>query len=199
MCWNNAWKQNNNSLHCTIQRVTDSARGATQTTKDVSFCIDSNHFIFIVEPLFSRQLIFIIFFSSQSYAAKNSDTQQLVEQVNMKYFFYTRTRGLFRNCYPKERPPVSAGKWEAATGNFFFFSVEHTQKRVCEYFTMLNWNLIYFRWSISFPLHLPDFMLRKKLIDVWCDRSLKDWRLGEWEKHKSRIFPYLNSNSFYFN
>lgn len=43
-----------------------------------------------------------------SYAAKNSDTQQLVEQVNMKYFFYTRTRGLFRNCYPKERPPVSA-------------------------------------------------------------------------------------------
>ncbi|CRK94799.1 CLUMA_CG008293, isoform A [Clunio marinus] len=43
-----------------------------------------------------------------TYAAKHSDSQQLVEQVNTKYYFYTRTRGLFRNCYPKERPPVSA-------------------------------------------------------------------------------------------
>ena len=49
------------------------------------------------------------FFHSQTYAAKHSDSQQLVEQVNTKYYFYTRTRGLFRNCYPKERPPSSAG------------------------------------------------------------------------------------------
>ncbi|KAG5672536.1 hypothetical protein PVAND_002658 [Polypedilum vanderplanki] len=43
-----------------------------------------------------------------TYAAKQSDSQQLVEQVTTKYFYYTRTRGLFRNCYPKERPPKNA-------------------------------------------------------------------------------------------
>ncbi|CAG9809222.1 unnamed protein product [Chironomus riparius] len=43
-----------------------------------------------------------------TFAARSSDSQQLVEQVNSKYYYYTRTRGLFRNCYPKERPPASA-------------------------------------------------------------------------------------------
>ncbi|XP_055712633.1 transmembrane protein 235 [Phlebotomus papatasi] len=44
----------------------------------------------------------------QSYAAKYSDSQSLLENMNSKYYFYTRTRGLFRICYPKERPPSSS-------------------------------------------------------------------------------------------
>lgn len=43
----------------------------------------------------------------QSYAAKHSDSQALLDSINSKYFYYTRTRGLFRICYPKERPPTS--------------------------------------------------------------------------------------------
>lgn len=42
-----------------------------------------------------------------SYAAKYSDSeasQQLLSSVNSKYFYFTRTRGLFRYCYPKEKP-----------------------------------------------------------------------------------------------
>ncbi|KAG4068711.1 hypothetical protein HA402_002402 [Bradysia odoriphaga] len=44
----------------------------------------------------------------QSYAAKHSDSQALLDSINSKYFYYTRTRGLFRICYPKERPPTSS-------------------------------------------------------------------------------------------
>lgn len=44
----------------------------------------------------------------QSYAAKHSDSQALLDSINSKYFYYTRTRGLFRICYPKERPPQSS-------------------------------------------------------------------------------------------
>lgn len=40
----------------------------------------------------------------QTHAAKYQDSQQLLANVNSKYFYYTRTRGLFRYCYPKERP-----------------------------------------------------------------------------------------------
>ncbi|CAH0394884.1 unnamed protein product [Bemisia tabaci] len=29
-----------------------------------------------------------------------------MEQINSKYYFYTRHKGLFRICYPKERPPT---------------------------------------------------------------------------------------------
>ncbi|CAO1419021.1 unnamed protein product [Diamesa serratosioi] len=43
-----------------------------------------------------------------AYAGKQTDPQQLVEQYSTKYYYYTRTRGLFRICYPKERPPSSA-------------------------------------------------------------------------------------------
>ncbi|XP_072932161.1 uncharacterized protein [Epargyreus clarus] len=35
----------------------------------------------------------------------NSNSQAILESLNSKYYFYTRTRGLFRICYPKERPP----------------------------------------------------------------------------------------------
>ncbi|XP_044759895.1 uncharacterized protein LOC123317429 isoform X1 [Coccinella septempunctata] len=39
---------------------------------------------------------------------KHSDAQSqaLLESVNSKYYYYTRTKGLFRICYPKERPPT---------------------------------------------------------------------------------------------
>lgn len=58
-------------------------------------------------PIF---ILILILISLQSYAAKNPDSQQLLDNVNNKYYYYTRTRGLFRICYPKERPPASAGK-----------------------------------------------------------------------------------------
>ena len=31
--------------------------------------------------------------------------QNLLDDVNNKYYYYTRTKGLFRICYPGERPP----------------------------------------------------------------------------------------------
>ncbi|OAD57215.1 hypothetical protein WN48_02281 [Eufriesea mexicana] len=40
------------------------------------------------------------------YAAKHAEQSHLVEQMNTKYYYYTRTQGLFRICYPKERPPT---------------------------------------------------------------------------------------------
>ncbi|CAG9094504.1 unnamed protein product [Plutella xylostella] len=44
----------------------------------------------------------------QSYAAENpaGNSQSILDSLNNKYYFYTRTRGLFRVCYPKERPPT---------------------------------------------------------------------------------------------
>ncbi|CAG4965888.1 uncharacterized protein LOC123695381 isoform X2 [Colias croceus] len=43
----------------------------------------------------------------QTYVTQNTDinSQAILESLNNKYYFYTRTRGLFRICYPKERPP----------------------------------------------------------------------------------------------
>lgn len=44
----------------------------------------------------------------QAFAAKHSDADSLLHNLNNKYYYYTRTRGLFRICYPKERPPASS-------------------------------------------------------------------------------------------
>ncbi|CAH2233014.1 jg701 [Pararge aegeria aegeria] len=46
--------------------------------------------------------------SIQTYVTENTDinSQAILESLNTKYYFYTRTRGLFRICYPKERPPT---------------------------------------------------------------------------------------------
>ncbi|XP_074032079.1 uncharacterized protein isoform X1 [Leptinotarsa decemlineata] len=46
--------------------------------------------------------------SIQNYLSKHSDAQSqaLLESVNSKYYYYTRTKGLFRTCYPKEKPPT---------------------------------------------------------------------------------------------
>lgn len=45
----------------------------------------------------------------QAFAAKHpTDSEALLTSMNTKYYYYTRTRGLFRVCYPKERPPTSA-------------------------------------------------------------------------------------------
>ncbi|XP_018567985.1 uncharacterized protein LOC108908434 isoform X1 [Anoplophora glabripennis] len=45
----------------------------------------------------------------QNYLSTHSDPQNqaLLESLNSKYYYYTRTKGLFRICYPKERerPP----------------------------------------------------------------------------------------------
>lgn len=40
----------------------------------------------------------------QQYAAKRGGQESLLENMNTKYFYFTRTKGLFRICYPKERP-----------------------------------------------------------------------------------------------
>jgi hypothetical protein len=42
----------------------------------------------------------------QQFAAKRGDQESLLENMNSKYYYYTRTKGLFRICYPKERPPT---------------------------------------------------------------------------------------------
>ncbi|XP_029173128.1 uncharacterized protein LOC114942031 isoform X1 [Nylanderia fulva] len=42
----------------------------------------------------------------QQYASKHAEQSNLIEQMNKKYYYYTRTQGLFRICYPKERPPT---------------------------------------------------------------------------------------------
>lgn len=72
------------------------------------------HFISICNLCTSQFLCYLsiydFFFLFQNYAAKHPDSQSLLDSVNNKYFYYTRTRGLFRICYPKERPPASAGK-----------------------------------------------------------------------------------------
>ena len=45
------------------------------------------------------------------FAAKHTDADDLFNSMTNKYFYYTRTRGLFRVCFPKERPPLNAGKF----------------------------------------------------------------------------------------
>ncbi|XP_018319038.1 transmembrane protein 178B isoform X2 [Agrilus planipennis] len=44
----------------------------------------------------------------QDYLSSNPNVQNeaLVDSVNTKYYYYTRTKGLFRICFPKERPPT---------------------------------------------------------------------------------------------
>jgi len=41
-------------------------------------------------------------------AVNQRSQTSVLEQMN-KYFYFTRTKGLFRICYPKDRPP--AGKY----------------------------------------------------------------------------------------
>lgn len=57
--------------------------------------------------------VHLFHFIFQTYVAKHVDSQSLLDSLNSKYYYYTRTRGLFRICYPKERPPASAGKCES--------------------------------------------------------------------------------------
>ncbi|GJQ72452.1 hypothetical protein Trydic_g3527 [Trypoxylus dichotomus] len=42
----------------------------------------------------------------QSYLTTHKDETTLLENLHSKYYYYTRTKGLFRVCYPKERPPT---------------------------------------------------------------------------------------------
>ncbi|KAL5278207.1 hypothetical protein ACFFRR_003079 [Megaselia abdita] len=44
----------------------------------------------------------------QAFAAKHSEGEALLNSLSTKFYYFTRTRGLFRNCYPKEKPPASA-------------------------------------------------------------------------------------------
>ncbi|CAB3371469.1 transmembrane protein 235 isoform X2 [Cloeon dipterum] len=40
------------------------------------------------------------------YASEKGEQGALVNSMNTQYYYYTRTKGLFRICYPKERPPT---------------------------------------------------------------------------------------------
>ncbi|RZF46776.1 uncharacterized protein LOC111044820 isoform X1 [Nilaparvata lugens] len=40
----------------------------------------------------------------QKYAEKRGGQEQLLKNLDTKYYYYTRTKGLFRTCFPKERP-----------------------------------------------------------------------------------------------
>lgn len=42
----------------------------------------------------------------KDYASKRGGQEALLEAMNTKYYYYTRTKGLFRICFPKERPPT---------------------------------------------------------------------------------------------
>ncbi|KAK9719710.1 PMP-22/EMP/MP20/Claudin tight junction [Popillia japonica] len=42
----------------------------------------------------------------QSYLSTHKDETTLLENLHSKYYYYSRTKGLFRICYPKERPPT---------------------------------------------------------------------------------------------
>lgn len=114
----------------------------------------------------------------------------------MKYFFYTRTRGLFRNCYPKERPPVSAGKWiHYLTGNFM-----NVQKR---YFTCSKLKFDQFCFT-SLPLHFDhitsalDFHFRHVSIDSIITQI--DWQSQDWSAQNMKKLKWisLSESNYYF-
>lgn len=44
----------------------------------------------------------------QTFIGKHPDGASLTEAFNNRLIYYTRSRGLFRYCYPKEKPPASA-------------------------------------------------------------------------------------------
>ncbi|EDS26116.1 conserved hypothetical protein [Culex quinquefasciatus] len=45
---------------------------------------------------------------TRTFIAKHPDGASLTEAFNNRLIYYTRSRGLFRYCYPKEKPPASA-------------------------------------------------------------------------------------------
>lgn len=65
--------------------------------------------------MMAKSIIYLLHIYFQDYTKSHPDSQALVGGINSKYYYYTRTRGLFRICYPKERPPTSAGKLKTLT------------------------------------------------------------------------------------
>jgi len=51
-------------------------------------------------------------------AVNQRSQTSVLEQMN-KYFYFTRTKGLFRICYPKDRPP--AGKYLFPTRYYYMY------------------------------------------------------------------------------
>jgi hypothetical protein len=78
-------------------------------------------------PASSWHVSQIDFFSRllQQYASKHGEQSHLVEQMNTKYYYYTRTQGLFRICYPKERPPTGNVKIVVQNLTFSQHLVKH--------------------------------------------------------------------------
>ena len=69
----------------------------------------------------------------QQFAAKRGDQESLLDSMNSKYYYYTRTKGLFRICYPKERPPTGksiTAQWRPVLvgSDFAVFSLQHFRK-----------------------------------------------------------------------
>lgn len=68
-------------------------------------------------------------FCLQKYAAEKGDQGSLVDSMNTQYFYYTRTKGLFRVCYPKERPPTGECRNNLKLLSSFGFSVPSRRSR----------------------------------------------------------------------
>ncbi|XP_058128911.1 transmembrane protein 235 [Anopheles ziemanni] len=76
----------------------------------------------------------------QSYEVKRTNIQpfiakhpELTDSFNNRLIYYTRTRGLFRYCYPKERPPASSvqiylSPVETHCSNIDYFPAAEEQK-----------------------------------------------------------------------
>lgn len=76
--------------------------------------------------------------SIQQYAAKKGGQESLLEQINTKYYYYSRTKGLFRICYPKERPPtvetyLSPVETHCMNIDYFIPDTENRTKGLNEY------------------------------------------------------------------
>lgn len=94
----------------------------------------------------------------QQFAAKRGDQESLLESMNTKYYYYTRTKGLFRICYPKERPPT--GKFLTTQEKTVLMgSTVNKQKYFSAVFSLLNSRhfLLKFTFSVSFHqgMHSP--------------------------------------------
>lgn len=61
-----------------------------------------NPFVYSAAP----QFLIHVFVTLLQNIARKGGQESLMEQINSKYYFYTRHKGLFRICYPKERPPT---------------------------------------------------------------------------------------------
>ncbi|KAF3427810.1 hypothetical protein E2986_13019 [Frieseomelitta varia] len=98
---------NNNKVEKRCRQIKDNSEVVSKDVRPpqihggiavLAFLLSNDRNISIKKPTTARCEV--------QYAAKHAEQSHLVEQMNTKYYYYTRTQGLFRICYPKERPPT---------------------------------------------------------------------------------------------